>query len=256
MRGKDKFRRVPPAADGITPAYAGKRKSRRIIGVRLRDHPRLCGEKHHQRAVQSRFQGITPAYAGKSTNKNGGKRNERDHPRLCGEKRTAVQQLVNHEGSPPPMRGKGPDCRASGCRAPDHPRLCGEKGFPDMIYLFFTGSPPPMRGKVFQKCPIKIAAGITPAYAGKSTASDALPVFPWDHPRLCGEKEKIAKTSRIDLGSPPPMRGKAQWLKDKVSGFGITPAYAGKRNENEKLQSVSKDHPRLCGEKRYCLANP
>ena len=86
MRGKDKFRRVPPAADGITPAYAGKRKSRRIIGVRLRDHPRLCGEKHHQRAVQSRFQGITPAYAGKSTNKNGGKRNERDHPRLCGEK--------------------------------------------------------------------------------------------------------------------------------------------------------------------------
>ena len=208
MRGKDKFRRVPPAADGITPAYAGKRKSRRIIGVRLRDHPRLCGEKHHQRAVQSRFQGITPAYAGKSTNKNGGKRNERDHPRLCGEKRTAVQQLVNHEGSPPPMRGK-----------------------------------------VFQKCPIKIAAGITPAYAGKSTASDALPVFPWDHPRLCGEKEKIAKTSRIDLGSPPPMRGKVQAVDWTELFIRITPAYAGKSLHELGHYLLGEDHPRLCGEK-------
>ena len=147
MRGKDKFRRVPPAADGITPAYAGKRKSRRIIGVRLRDHPRLCGEKHHQRAVQSRFQGITPAYAGKSTNKNGGKRNERDHPRLCGEKRKTCQRRKIILGSPPPMRGKVTHAPAHvvvggitpayagkrdkgqlfNCSAKDHPRLCGEK---------------------------------------------------------------------------------------------------------------------------------
>ena len=45
-----------------------------------------------------------------------------------------------------------------------------------------------MRGKVFQKCPIKIAAGITPAYAGKSPSHLDFPFAQRDHPRLCGEK--------------------------------------------------------------------
>ena len=45
------------------------------------------------------------------------------------------------------------------------------------------------------------------------------------------------------------MRGKAQWLKDKVSGFGITPAYAGKRGVCDMILYVWQDHPRLCGEK-------
>ena len=45
------------------------------------------------------------------------------------------------------------------------------------------------------------------------------------------------------------MRGKGGFASGQASNLGITPAYAGKRNENEKLQSVSKDHPRLCGEK-------
>ena len=29
-----------------------------------------------------------------------------------------------------------------------------------------------------------------------------------DHPRLCGEKDRIAKLSYAMKGSPPPMRGK------------------------------------------------
>ena len=33
-------------AVGITPAYAGKRTSSRPTVVQLRDHPRVCGEKH------------------------------------------------------------------------------------------------------------------------------------------------------------------------------------------------------------------
>ena len=50
----------------------------------------------------------------------------------------------------------------------DHPRLCGEKFQKDVNNYVFRGSPPPMRGKVPAIGSAVLAAGITPAYAGKS----------------------------------------------------------------------------------------
>ena len=45
------------------------------------------------------------------------------------------------------------------------------------------------------------------------------------------------------------MRGKVENIKKRIIAAGITPAYAGKRN-NEKRNKKSKwDHPRVCGEK-------
>ena len=49
-----------------------------------------------------------------------------------------------------------------------------------------------------------------------------------DHPRLCGEKFKIAFVIFARSGSPPPMRGKEDGMKIRVDLDGITPAYAGK----------------------------
>ncbi len=46
-----------------------------------------------------------------------------------------------------------------------------------------------MRGKVLQQSDRKPHSGITPAYAGKSVRSQALPDAVRDHPRLCGEKK-------------------------------------------------------------------
>ena len=50
----------------------------------------------------------------------------------------------------------------------DHPRLCGEKKCPKEVWNPLSGSPPPMRGKAFDANGDVTAAGITPAYAGKS----------------------------------------------------------------------------------------
>ena len=71
----------------------------------------------------------------------------------------------------------------------DHPRLCGEKCQIAPRRRFHLGSPPPMRGK--EVIPGKIAKPyrITPAYAGKSSINVPPPLFTWDHPRLCGEKQ-------------------------------------------------------------------
>ena len=46
MRGKVCIADLQDAFFGITPAYAGKRGKHALYTCRVRDHPRLCGEKH------------------------------------------------------------------------------------------------------------------------------------------------------------------------------------------------------------------
>ena len=90
----------------------------------------------------------------------------------------------------------------------DHPRLCGEKPRTSNSKLVTVGSPPPMRGKVLRKANGKPHRGITPAYAGKSYTLQRSFGRLRDHPRLCGEKDLLKKIGLIEIGSPPPMRGK------------------------------------------------
>ena len=48
------------------------------------------------------------------------------------------------------------------------------------------------------------------------------------------------------------MRGKAEFTIDTANKQRITPAYAGKSWQTTKFIRLSRDHPRLCGEK-FCL---
>ena len=52
------------------------------------------------------------------------------------------------------------------------------------------------------------------------------------------------------------MRGKVFHAFTVLDGFGITPAYAGKRDTPPLSTSASWDHPRLCGEKHPLLPPP
>ena len=70
-----------------------------------------------------------------------------------------------------------------------------------------------MRGKVSHtRRPVQ-PYRITPAYAGKSQQLELKQPHFQDHPRLCGEKVHKQIHFRGHLGSPPPMRGKAEVLK-------------------------------------------
>ena len=90
---------------------------------------------------------------------------------------------------------------------------------------------------------------ITPAYAGKRRSDWIIRSIYWDHPRACGEKTEEQKERAEYLGSPPRVRGKAEWRRSANHNRGITPACAGKsRNRCEKVQR-GRDHPRMCGEK-------
>ena len=106
-----------------------------------------------------------------------------------------------------------------------------------------------MRGKDAETFPIADLLGITPAYAGKSLCLFCASIQTWDHPRLCGEKAAAWRKIKMEVGSPPPMRGKAASKMDINFFFRITPAYAGKREVPAVPFLFFRDHPRLCGEK-------
>ena len=131
----------------------------------------------------------------------------------------------------------------------DHPRLCGEKSTLSCIVEFSLGSPPPMRGKVGYRSRNFLTFRITPAYAGKRFRRQRGSKIYKDHPRLCGEKLITSGNSGMGIGSPPPMRGKADRTRNKEGRNRITPAYAGKRIYKRRAGKVCWDHPRLCGEK-------
>ena len=134
------------------------------------------------------------------------------------------------------MRGKGLDDNNRLRLHKDHPRLCGEKRLQVFSRLWSLGSPPPMRGKVRNRFRPFGSVRITPAYAGKSFKFFRCRFSIWDHPRLCGEKIFVFRSSAAFAGSPPPMRGKGwrsppDWRSDR-----ITPAYAGKRFCSENIR--------------------
>ena len=98
-----------------------------------------------------------------------------------------------------------------------------------------------------------MAAGITPAHAGKRELPLAAWAFHEDHPRVCGEKFLEVVQPLAAWGSPPRVRGKEKRVKLWPVSIRITPACAGKSSARLLRGSRVWDHPRVCGEKD-CLA--
>ena len=106
-----------------------------------------------------------------------------------------------------------------------------------------------MRGKVPTLLLKYHHPGITPAHAGKSGLGYGAGGGGWDHPRPCGEKASTTRNAISNIGSPPPMRGKAIRRKRVNHSIGITPAHAGKSYCDLHFCAHCQDHPRPCGEK-------
>ena len=310
MRGKVLQNLISQGIVGITPAYAGKRTTGYGYGIRREDHPRVCGEKApkvvelaakegspprvrgkvNSFAEASSQKGITPAYAGKSMSGHSDKLTNGDHPRVCGEKEPELPCVGSMMGSPPRMRGKvqglidginkgritpayaGKSARSCErvSRGWDHPRVCGEKSCKFKHHRYHLGSPPRMRGKGASLGAVFADGGITPAYAGKRPDYPGTRPALWDHPRVCGEKQKKRTSKKAEVGSPPRMRGKVvhhaaevgvagdhprvcgektiqQWRS--VPPSGSPPRMRGKAGGALAADLLQKDHPRVCGEK-------
>ena len=69
------------------------------------------------------------------------------------------------------------------------------------------------------------------------------------HPRVCGEKRGMGKSTDWFLDSSPRMRGKDDDTDTYTACWRFIPAYAGKRQILVKSVVPIKIHPRVCGEK-------
>ena len=172
----------------ITPAYAGKSWLAHDCRRKIRDHPRLCGEKNAPVPARVPEMGSPPPMRGKGSSHSFKKSSIGITPAYAGKSYRMSGYIGVLVGSPPPMRGKGfaglPIRSRAGITPAyagkrsyggwlkevrqDHPRLCGEKSMDERAEIVETGSPPPMRGKVLHGSMDERAERITPAYAGKS----------------------------------------------------------------------------------------
>ena len=112
-----------------------------------RDHPRVGGEKFHSAAEIDEKMGSPPRRRGKDK---------------------AEHLVQDHIGITPAQAGKRCYLCASTKSSWDHPRVGGEKAKITPRLKRCRGSPPRGRGKVVRPDVVAKAAGITPAWAGKS----------------------------------------------------------------------------------------
>ena len=111
---------------------------------------------------------------------------------------------------------------------------------------------PHVRGKDTRRQRDDSVRGITPACAGKRQVFLTARILVEDHPRVCGEKNSIALPFWRWMGSPPRVRGKVKRLTLCVLSERITPACSGKSRWPVCSPAVTRDHPRVCGEKETC----
>ena len=188
MRGKVNDYTMYVVEDRITPAHAGKSRSRPFGWSQTWDHPRACGEKGclFHKALHL---GGSP-------------------PRMRGKGRALLRALTVGRITP---AHAGKSERAHDWRAEpeDHPRACGEKFSSTPVVFLVSGSPPRMRGKARQELLRRSSARITPAHAGKSLVAVDAAGKRRDHPRACGEKKWGPRQRRRTPGITPAHAGKS-----------------------------------------------
>ena len=195
---------------------------------RIRDHPRVGGEKSWKPWERTKRPGSPPRGRGKEF---------------------SGAMLQPQPGITPAWAGKSRTlCGSSDCQW-DHPRVGGEKMVSCRSGTKGRGSPPRGRGKVQMKQFIVHKPGITPAWAGKSRICKPACPRPEDHPRVGGEKFSGRRGQAAGPGSPPRGRGKACCHAQLDNQGRITPAWAGKRTVAPAGRHPDRDHPRVGGEK-------
>ena len=169
MRGKGRTAIGYRLKGRITPACAGKRRWATHDFGDVWDHPRVCGEKYKSVSPDFFKPGSPPRVRGKAQQKTSLSPTSRITPACAGKSKSRMQKSADQR---------------------DHPRVCGEKPPQSDAHRLGGGSPPRVRGKVLLCQVLVLESGITPACAGKRTASLFCGGADRDHPRVCGEKTK------------------------------------------------------------------
>ena len=149
-----------------------------------------------------------------------------------------------------------------------HPRLRGEDLYSPSGVSPILETPPLTRGRRLSERHRQLAAGNTPAYAGKTSRSVSGITRPKKHPRLRGEDSPLRWRSKGSTETPPLTRGRLAENstiyvlpsetppltrgRQRVSRIGNalsgnTPAYAGKTNRIAQFPLTARNTPAYAG---------
>ena len=109
----------------------------------------------------------------------------------------------------------------------DHPRIRGKHWKMESKGILNSGSPPHTREAPATVCAFDRSGGITPAYAGSTSALISALQGAWDHPRIRGKHMVNGAYKYTVEGSPPHTREARHKSSDFYASSRITPAYAG-----------------------------
>ena len=155
---------------------------------------------------------------------------------------------TNEDGNTPAYAGKTLLALIVGLVDGKHPRVCGEDFSISLKLTFCPETPPRMRGRLNFFQDLAVAAGNTPAYAGKTCKVPAMRFRGRKHPRVCGEDQIPWLVSTLGAETPPRMRGRPCNAPPGACTMRNTPAYAGKTVSRFMAVSHREKHPRVCGE--------
>ena len=160
------------ATCGIIPAYAGSTLRGLFRLVALRDHPRIRGEHLLHLRMSGSFSGSSPHTRGAP---------------IANPARESAHRII------PAYAGSTVYDVAARRFVGDHPRIRGEHSSRSDKSNLIQGSSPHTRGAREGARAVVRRAGIIPAYAGSTMASQRLESVTGDHPRIRGEHAKIPR---------------------------------------------------------------
>ena len=129
-----------------------------------------------------------------------------------------------------------------------HPRRCGEHPPSRTDSNQIGGSSPQVRGTSRRPLRRLGRRRLIPAGAGNITAAQRFLLWPWAHPRRCGEHAADALSMPTCTGSSPQVRGTWNIRHDHEPGPRLIPAGAGNIMAPCRTARHSGAHPRRCGE--------
>ena len=216
----------------ITPAWAGKSSSYRLLHERQMDYPRVGGEEFLLNLRQLGANGLPPRGRGRDRARN---------------------HLQTQGGITPAWAGKSDAAGDLPDTTADYPRVGGEESKLPVLRGGQKGLPPRGRGRASMSDKIVFRSRITPAWAGKSLSPFLPSTSSSDYPRVGGEESLRACSIPSSVGLPPRGRGRGLLARKSNRLSRITPAWAGKRDKTEAGEKGDQDYPRVGGEEIWRL---
>ena len=168
------------------PAPTGNTRPRPLAARHAAVHPRACGEHPRRRYGHDARRGSSPRLRGTLAD---------------------CKCIVEHRRFiPAPAGNTRPSVAATG-QSSVHPRACGEHVAYTVTFLSAHGSSPRLRGTQPDQRDRPASLRFIPAPAGNTWQSFYAGLWPWVHPRACGEHGYRDWRRFIYRGSSPRLRG-------------------------------------------------